>query len=198
MCVKSNSTRKLNTGAEMPIISLGTWKSSPGQVEHAVEHALKVGYKGIDTAAAYCELLAAIHLLAFTDSRYAANEKEVGEGIAASGVDRSTIFLTTKLNNTDHKDPEQALFDSLKKLNTPYIDLCKLYLPSPENRATDGAHICRAHALGAYMLCSPIVCREAADCAMIAGTHDRGRKGRQVAQLARHLEEHGTSLQEPP
>jgi len=55
----------------------------------------------------------------------------VGEGIAASGVDRSTIFLTTKLNNTDHKDPEQALFDSLKKLNTPYLDLWLMHWPAP-------------------------------------------------------------------
>jgi glycerol 2-dehydrogenase (NADP+) len=44
---------KLNTGAHMPVISLGTWKSEPGQVEHAVEYSLKsAGYKGIDTAAA--------------------------------------------------------------------------------------------------------------------------------------------------
>lgn len=47
------ATVKLNTGAEMPIIQLGTWKSSPGKVEKAVEHALKVGYKGVDTATAY-------------------------------------------------------------------------------------------------------------------------------------------------
>src|SRR4051812_2012972 len=46
------STVKLNTGAHMPVISLGTWKSAPGQVEHAVEFSLKsAGYKGIDTAA---------------------------------------------------------------------------------------------------------------------------------------------------
>jgi glycerol 2-dehydrogenase (NADP+) len=84
----------------------GTWKSQPGAVEKAVEHALKFGYKHIDTAAAY------------------GNEAEVGEGIKASGVARESIFLTTKLNNCDHARAAEALEDSLKKLDTPYLDLC--------------------------------------------------------------------------
>jgi glycerol 2-dehydrogenase (NADP+) len=47
------ATVRLNTGALMPVINLGTWKSKPGQVEHAVEYALKSGYRGIDTAQEY-------------------------------------------------------------------------------------------------------------------------------------------------
>ena len=74
--------------------------------EHAVEFALKNGYKHIDTAAAY------------------QNENEVGNGIKASGVPRESFFLTTKLDNPDQKDPEKALFTSLEKLQTPYLDLC--------------------------------------------------------------------------
>ncbi|KAL1742545.1 NADP-dependent oxidoreductase domain-containing protein [Schizophyllum fasciatum] len=109
----ASTSVKLNTGAEMPTVSLGTWKSKPGQVEHAVAHALKVGYKGIDTAAAY------------------KNEAEVGKGIKDSGVPRESIFLTTKLDNPDQKNPEKALFDSLKALDTPYLDLWLMHWPAP-------------------------------------------------------------------
>ncbi|KAH6905131.1 NADP-dependent oxidoreductase domain-containing protein [Coprinopsis sp. MPI-PUGE-AT-0042] len=109
----ASSTTKLNTGAEMPTVGLGTWKSQPGAVEKAVEHALKHGYKHIDTAAAY------------------GNEAEVGEGIKASGVPRESIFLTTKLNNCDHARAAEALEDSLKKLDTPYLDLWLMHWPAP-------------------------------------------------------------------
>lgn len=96
----------LNTRAIMPTLGLGTWKAKPGAVEHAVEFALRNGYRHIDTAAAY------------------GNERGVGEGIRASAVPRNQIFLTTKLANTDHHRPEEALQDSLKKLGTDYLDLC--------------------------------------------------------------------------
>jgi glycerol 2-dehydrogenase (NADP+) len=68
---------------------------------------LKNGYTHIDTAAGY------------------QNETEVGQGIKASGVQREKIFLTTKLDNPDQRHPEKALEASLKKLDTPYLDLCK-------------------------------------------------------------------------
>ncbi|KAF9004813.1 Aldo keto reductase [Cyathus striatus] len=109
----ASSTVKLNTGAEMPTVGLGTWKSQPGAVEKAVEVALKVGYKHIDTAAAY------------------GNEAEVGHGIKASGVPRESFFLTTKLNNPDHTHAAEALDDSLKKLETSYLDLWLMHWPAP-------------------------------------------------------------------
>ncbi|KAG8897613.1 hypothetical protein FRC01_011250, partial [Tulasnella sp. 417] len=106
----------LNTGDKMPVFGLGTWKSQPGQVEHAVEYALKdAGYRHIDTAAAY------------------QNESEVGQGIKASGVKREDIFLTTKLDNVSHGDPEAALLSSLEKLDTPYLDLWLMHWPAPMN-----------------------------------------------------------------
>ena len=58
-------------------------------------------------------------------SRMTGNEKEVGEGIKASGVPREDIFLVTKLSNVDHKRPDEALEDSLQALGTSYLDLCK-------------------------------------------------------------------------
>ncbi|KAG6850133.1 hypothetical protein H0H93_000755 [Arthromyces matolae] len=103
----------LNTKAEMPTVGLGTWKSKPGQVELAVEHALKFGYKSIDTAAAY------------------QNEKEVGLGIQKSGVARESFFLTTKLDNPDHLNAEEALEKSLNNLGTTYLDLWLMHWPAP-------------------------------------------------------------------
>ncbi|KAI0066808.1 Aldo/keto reductase [Artomyces pyxidatus] len=108
----------LNTGAEMPTLGLGTWKSAPGAVEHAVEYALKNGYKHIDTATAY------------------SNEAEVGHGIKQSGVARSSFFLTTKLNNPDHLKVQEALEYSLQQLETDYIDLWLMHWPAP--MTTDG------------------------------------------------------------
>jgi len=105
---------KLNTGAEMPTVGLGTWKSAPGEVEHAVEFALKeAGYRHIDTAYDY------------------GNEAEVGEGLKRSGVPRSEIFLTTKLPNSKHATPEVALKESLEKLESGYLDLWLMHWPAP-------------------------------------------------------------------
>ncbi|KAF9513797.1 hypothetical protein BS47DRAFT_1372442 [Hydnum rufescens UP504] len=90
----------------MPILGFGTWKSKPGQVEKAVEIALRdAGYRSIDTATAY------------------GNEKEVGIGIKNSGVPREDIFLTTKV--------KEALDYSLTQLDTPYLDLWLMHWPAP-------------------------------------------------------------------
>jgi glycerol 2-dehydrogenase (NADP+) len=91
----------------------GTWKSNPGEVEHAVEFALRNGYKHIDTATAYD------------------NEDQVGQGIVASGVPRESFFLTTKLNNSDHNRVEEGLEYSLKRLRTNYLDLWLMHWPAP-------------------------------------------------------------------
>ncbi|PIL23132.1 hypothetical protein GSI_14441 [Ganoderma sinense ZZ0214-1] len=109
----ASTSTTLNTGAKMPTLGLGTWRSRLGAVEKAVEHALKNGYRHIDTATGY------------------ANEKEVGVGLKASGVPREEIFLTTKLNNTDHRDVPAALENSLTQLDTPYLDLWLMHWPAP-------------------------------------------------------------------
>lgn len=92
----------------------GTWKSQPGQVEHAVEFALRNGYTHIDTATAY-------------------DNEEVGQGIKASGVPRERIFLTNKLFNDSHKNAQKALDYSLRQLGTPYIDLCECLVDHPNS-----------------------------------------------------------------
>lgn len=117
----AHASVKLNTGAEFPTVGLGTWKSKPGEVEKAVEHALKIGYKSIDTATAY------------------SNEPEVGAGLKASGVPRESYFLTTKLNNNDHKRVPEALEDSLKWLGTTYLDLWLMHWPAPMNQELNDA-----------------------------------------------------------
>ncbi|KAL4951701.1 NADP-dependent oxidoreductase domain-containing protein [Aspergillus filifer] len=106
-------TFKLNTGYEIPAVGLGTWQSKPNEVKEAVEAALKIGYRHIDAAAVY------------------GNEREVGNGIKASGVPREEIFLTSKLWNTHHKPQhvEEAVDKSLSDLQTDYLDLYLIHWP---------------------------------------------------------------------
>jgi len=108
----TSKTYKLNTGAEIPAIGLGTWQSGPNEVEKAVEIALKKGYRHIDTALAY------------------GNEAEVGRGIKNSGVPREEIWLTTKLDNPWHSRVTEGIDSSLKSLGTDYVDLYLMHWPS--------------------------------------------------------------------
>ncbi|WP_423219865.1 aldo/keto reductase [Alicyclobacillus tolerans] len=102
------STAKLNNGVEMPYVGLGVWQSKQGgEVENAVRAALELGYRHIDTAAAY------------------GNEEGVGQAIRDSGVAREEIFITTKLWNNSHgyEKALQAFEVSRKKLGVDYVDL---------------------------------------------------------------------------
>ncbi len=108
----------LNTGATMPLLGLGVYDMYNREAEQAVDWALEIGYRLIDTAAMY------------------ENEREIGNAIRQSGVARSDIFITTKVNNTD-QGYEQTLkgFDvSQKKLNCDYIDLYLVHWPLKNTR----------------------------------------------------------------
>jgi diketogulonate reductase-like aldo/keto reductase len=96
---------------------LGVWQTRAGATcEAAVLAALEAGYRHIDTAAMY------------------GNEESVGAAIRMSGIPRENIFVTTKLWNSDHGNPQQALDTSLRKLKLDYVDLYLIHYPVRERR----------------------------------------------------------------
>lgn len=109
----SNAYITLNNGVKMPALGLGVYQSKPEETTEAVKTALDTGYRLIDTAAAYF------------------NEREVGEGIRQSDIDRADIFIETKLWISDYGyDSALRAFDvSLKKLGIEQLDLWLLHQP---------------------------------------------------------------------
>lgn len=97
----------------MPRLGFGTYKSLPGEVEGAVEYALRVGYRSLDTASLY------------------GNEEGVGAGLRASGVPRSEVFITTKVWNDEQgfEGTRAALGRSLQRLGLEYVDLYLVHWP---------------------------------------------------------------------
>jgi 2,5-diketo-D-gluconate reductase B len=100
-------------GTRVPRLGFGTWQIEGSDATEAVQDALEIGYRQIDTARAY------------------GNEAEVGAGIAGSGVDRAEIFLTTKIFPGDFEPDalKAAAEDSLRSLRTDYLDLLLLHWP---------------------------------------------------------------------
>ncbi|MFA9205052.1 MAG: aldo/keto reductase [Burkholderiaceae bacterium] len=111
---------KLNNDITMPLLGLGVYDMYKAEAERAVEDALTIGYRLIDTASMY------------------ENEVEIGNAIKNSGINREELFLTTKLNNTDHGYDQalNAFDDSLKKLDQDYVDLYLIHWPIKEGRAS--------------------------------------------------------------
>lgn len=105
-------TIKLNNGIEMPQLGIGTFAVKEDAAER-VCHAVKTGFRLIDTAQGY------------------GNEKEVGEGIRKSGIDRKLLFITTKVNTTEmrNKTVRQSIDNSLNDLGLDYIDLVLIHWP---------------------------------------------------------------------
>lgn len=110
-------TLELGSGVRLPALGLGVFQTPPEETAAAAEAALRVGYRHIDTAAAY------------------GNEKQVGEGLRASGVPRDEVFLETKVWVTDYgyDETRHAFEKSAAKLGVETIDLLILHQPAAGN-----------------------------------------------------------------
>lgn len=106
-------TVKLHNGVEMPILGYGVYQVTPEECERCVADALSVGYRSIDTAQAYF------------------NEQQVGDAICKSGIAREEIFLTTKvwITNVGEERAARSIDESLRKLQTDYVDLLLIHQP---------------------------------------------------------------------
>ena len=106
-------TVKLNNGIEMPILGYGVYQVTPEECERCVSDAIRVGYRSIDTAQAYY------------------NEEGVGHAIRKSGVPREELFITTKvwISNAGEKKAKASIDESLRKLQSDYVDLLLIHQP---------------------------------------------------------------------
>lgn len=108
-------TITLNNGVAMPQVGFGVFQVPNDETEAAVSAALEAGYRSIDTASIY------------------GNEEGVGRAIAASGIARDELFVTTKLWNSDHGSAVAAYDASLERLGLDRIDLYLVHWPAPGN-----------------------------------------------------------------
>jgi 2,5-diketo-D-gluconate reductase A len=105
----------LNDGNTIPQLGFGVFQIEPEDTVKAVSEALEIGYRHVDTAEMY------------------GNEKEVGEAIRSSGLDRSDVFVTSKLSNGAHepRDAREAFDRTLSELGFDYVDLFLIHWPLP-------------------------------------------------------------------
>ena len=110
-----NEYLTLPNGIKVPQLALGTWLIDDDKAADAVKAAIEIGYRHIDTAQAY------------------ANERGVGEGIRASGINREDIFVTTKVaaEHKDYKSAAEGIDGSLKAMGLDYIDMMIIHSPQP-------------------------------------------------------------------
>ncbi|MBQ3940304.1 MAG: aldo/keto reductase [Oscillospiraceae bacterium] len=124
-----NRTLTLSNGIAIPQLALGTWLIDDDAAADAVGHALKIGYRHIDTAQAY------------------GNERGVGEGVRRSGIARGEIFVTSKVA-AEHKDYRTAaagIDETLRRTGLDYLDMMIIHSPQPwkyvnqsDDRFTEG------------------------------------------------------------
>src|SRR5947209_9397717 len=108
-------TIALNNGVEIPQLGFGVFQLPPEETAEAVNRALEIGYRHIDTAEMY------------------RNEAGVGEAVRSSGLPREELFITSKLNNGYHQpdDARVAFAQTLSELGLDYVDLFLIHWPLP-------------------------------------------------------------------
>jgi 2,5-diketo-D-gluconate reductase A len=106
----------LNNGVNIPQLGFGVFKIDPRETKKATLAALEVGYRHIDTAEMY------------------GNEREVGQAVRESGLERADVFVTSKLNNPFHApdDAMRAFEGTLKSLDLDYVDMFLMHWPMPK------------------------------------------------------------------
>jgi 2,5-diketo-D-gluconate reductase A len=115
----SRASLKLPSGKEMPLLGFGTWQLKGKEASQATSWALETGYRHLDTATVY------------------RNEREVGEALARSDVDRDSIWLTTKVPPDRAGSALQTLRESLEQLGTDHVDLWLVHWPPDRGVAVD-------------------------------------------------------------
>jgi 2,5-diketo-D-gluconate reductase A len=108
-------TIELNDGHSIPQLGFGVFQIEPEDTAEAVRKALEVGYRHIDTAQMY------------------GNEREVGDAVRDSALDRADVFITSKLSNASHRpdDARRSFDESLERLGSDYVDLFLIHWPLP-------------------------------------------------------------------
>jgi diketogulonate reductase-like aldo/keto reductase len=102
-------------GGWMPLLGFGTWQIKGADVGPATDAALRAGYRHVDTATMY------------------GNERELGTALASGTVDRSELFVTTKLPGNDASTPRRTLEESLRLLQATYVDLWLIHWPTGDD-----------------------------------------------------------------
>lgn len=113
----------LKNGIHIPKIGLGTYRLTGNEGQQAIQNAIEMGYRHIDTARMY------------------GNEREVGNAIRHSGVDRENIFVTTKIWPSDFNELIAKTEDSLQQLQTEYVDLLLLHWPADDQTNETGTRL---------------------------------------------------------
>lgn len=112
-----DETLTMNNGVKIPKMALGVWEIPDAQTPEAVEAAIDMGYRHIDTAQAY------------------GNERGVGEGVKKSGIPRDEIFINSKVaaELKNYKDAKASIDETLNKMGLDYLDMMIIHNPQPWN-----------------------------------------------------------------